>query len=532
MNNNKSFLILSKTLFFAMIYMICISLLHAGSRYEEPFTIPPYDPHNATHLLITPSNGKWRSELLNSSAYQHFYITPGAYHTKINLTASGTRDKRRTLSLYNGNDKHPAALPDTQVADVRLYFKGASYWIVDRMAILDTTLPYVVHIQDNATHNIINRLHAKNYTYGIVILPFCHYNTVQNSYMNHMTHAGRMSDDVAIALASSNIVGTRTEGTKIINNDIRNANDGIQLVVSAALTANDVSYPGTIIDSNRIWMDGDVYTNGDYAVHGYNPNGAYMIGENALDLKTGSDDPKQPILITNNIMWGYQRVDTTPQGSYSGGSGQAIVVHYGVYNMKINNNIVTHSQRALGIAALEEGGPPYSARYGEITHNIFHNLNTVNPEDDRTYGMYIYNSTEVRIANNTFVDIALNSQGQGYFFNYENTTESPFVNNVIINTSGSRSSFGNRVDNNFYYNTHNIRFDETNKHLFSDSKEANMGDYTFAYERFTNHQKYKTLKGVLTTKTSPHATKAGSSIGLDNLMKESKGVSIIMFLLE
>jgi len=527
MNNNKSFLLLYTLLFFT-----CISLLHAGSLYEEPLNIPKYDPTNPTHLLITPSNAEWRSEVLNNPKYQHFYIKPGKYHSKINLTTSGTPQNRRTLSLLNGNNTHPAALPQREVADVRLYFEGASYWTLDRMAVLDTTLSYVLRFQERATHNIINRLHVKNYTYGIVIYPFCHYNTIQNSYMNHMTHAGRMSDDVAIALASSNVIGTRTVGTKILNNDIRNANDGIQLVVSSALTANDVSYPGTIIDSNRIWMDGDVYTKGNYATAGYNPNGEYMIGENALDLKTGSDDPKQPILITNNIMWGYQRVDTTPQGSYSGGSGQAIVVHYGVYHTKISNNIVTHSQRALGIAALEEDGPAYSARYCEISNNIFHKLNTINPEDDRTYGVFIYNSKEVRIANNTFVDIALNTQGKGYFFNYNNTTASPFVNNVMINVAGSRSSYGNKVDNNFYYNTHTIRLNGTDAHLFSNSSEANMGDYTFTYERFTTHPKHKTLTGVITTPTSPHYSTAGSTITEEAPKKQHKRPSIIMFLLE
>ncbi len=527
MKDHKSFL-LYKILLYTII---SVSLLHANTPYEEKVVIPTYDPSNPEHLLITPSNGNWRSDVLNNPVYQHFYIKPGRYHTKINLTASGTKNSRRTLSLYNKNNLHPAALPDSQVADVRLYFKGASYWTLDRMAVLNTALSYALKFYEKATHNIINRLHIKHYIYGIVINPFCHHNTIQNSYMNHMTHAGRMSDDVAIALASSNVVGTRTQGTKIINNDIRNANDGIQLVVSAALRANEVAYPGTVIDSNRIWMDGEVYTKGNYAAEGYESNGEYMIGENALDLKTGSDDPTQPVVITNNIMWGYQRVDTTANSSYSGGSGQAIVVHYGVYHTKINNNIVTHSQRALGIADLEEGGPAYSARNFEIRNNIFHKLNTVNPEDDRTYGVFVYNSKEVVIAHNTFVDIALNSQGKGYFFNYNNTTESPFTENVVINASGTRSSMGNRVANNFYYNAQHIRFEGTNEQLFANSNTANMSDYTFAYERFTTHPKHKILRGILTTEASPHYMQAGSNIGLSS-RQSSYGSIIITFLLE
>ncbi len=454
----------------------------------------------------------WTSSVLNDPNYKHFYVEPGRYATKINLTASGSKNSRRTISLYNGNDTHPAALSVSMVADVRIYFKGGSYWSVDRMAILDTELSYIIAFASKSAHNIINRLHAKNYSYGIVILPFCNYNTIQNSYINHMTHKGRMSDNVGIAIASNRIKGARTEGTKIINNDIRNANDGIQLVVSSGLTANDVTYPDTVIDSNRIWMDGDVYTDGNYSTNGYSPDGHYMIGENALDLKTGSDDLNRPVIITNNIMWGYQRVDQTPGGSYSGGSGQAIVVHYGVYHTKLNSNIVAFSQRALGIAALENGGPPHSSRYFEIKNNIFYKLNTINPEDDKTYAMYIYNSKDVSIENNTFVDVAANSRGSGYVVNFDKTTHSSFANNLLINTIGTRDSFGNSVEHNFLYSVQRYNFDGVQDVSFTDSSSAKMGDLVFEYERFTTRVKSKTMYGVVSSTQSPHYHKAGSSL--------------------
>jgi|GEM_PF-1200480 len=490
---------------FSLMFLLATALFGA-SQYEEKVVIPKYNPNDPTHVLITPSNGNWNRYVLNDPNKKHFYVKPGKYPTKINLTRSGTKESRRTLSLYNGNDTHPAALPMNQVADVRFYFDGASYWTIDRMANFNETLFGSIVFLKKAVHNIINRIYIKNYSFGIIIHPFCHYNTIQNSYLDHMTHAGRMADNVGIALANNRIKGTRTEGTKIINNDIRNANDGIQLVVSSNTT--DVQYPNTIIDSNRIWMDGDIYTNGDYAVNGYNQNGKYMIGENAMDLKTGSNDPAKPVIVINNIIWGYQRADKTGGGFFSGGSGTAVVLHYGVYNIKINDNIIADSQRALAISALGQG-IPYSAKNLEFKNNILYNLNTINPTDDPTYACFIYNSDKIDIQNNTFVNIPTNTNGSGYFFRFQNTINSIFSKNLAINSYGTSAKENNRISSNYYYSSIE-RFEGSNEHHFNTADQAKMTDYTFIYERFTTHPKQKTLKGIVTTKNSPHYSKAGA----------------------
>jgi hypothetical protein len=39
-----------------------------------------------------------------------------------------------------------------------------------------------------------------------------------------------------------------------------------------------------------------------------------------------------------------------------------------------------------------------------------------------------------------------------------------------------------------------------------------MKDYTFTYQRFTAKPKQKIIKGIVTTKASPHYGKAGSSL--------------------
>ncbi len=476
--------------------------LFGASKYEERVVIPKYNPNDPTHVLITPSNGKWNRYVLNDPNKKHFYVKPGKYHTRINLTRSGTKNSRRTMSLYNGNNKHPASLPANQVADVRLYFKGASYWVFDRLVSLNDTSLNNFGFSNRASHNILNRFHLKNYFQGLRIKPFCSFNTIQNSYFDHMTHAGRMDDNVAIALLHNNIRGAVTEGTKIIKNDIRNANDGIQLVVAGNLTPLDISFPNTVIDSNNIWMDGDVYTNGKYTTSGYNKSGQYMIGENAIDLKGGSLNASKPVRITNNRLWGYQRGDKSINGYLTSGPGTPMVIHRkDNQNIRIEQNIIFDSERTIGMIDVEDC---------QIVNNIFTQINKINPENEHTYGLFVYRSKNVKIEKNTFANIYANAQGGGYFFNYNKTINSPFIHNVVISSPGTRSNYGNTVNDNYFYNTRNVHFNGTNDHIFSTQSAAKMTDYTFIYERFTAHPKHKTLKGVITTKNSPHYGKAGA----------------------
>jgi len=473
--------------------------LSAASQYTEKVVIPQYNPNNPTHVLITPSNGKWNRYVLNNPNYKHFYLKPGKYLTKINLTASGTKSNRRTLSLLNGNNTHPAALPVSQVADVRLNLIGASYWTLDRLSNINDTNRPSFYLHNGAVHNIINRLYIKNFYYGIIITNLSHNNTIQNSYFDHMTHAGRYNDNVGIAIYSDKRVNGRIFNTHIVNNDIRNSGDGIQLVERS--TGGNSDYQGTIIDSNRIWFDGDAYTNGNYKVDGYSKNGKYMIGENAIDLKGSSNNPKNPVVISNNIMWGYLQRDKTVGGSFSADSGKAVTAGVGIKkNVRFNNNIIFNSQRAIAVS---------SAINWEVKNNIFLDMNLINPLNDATFAVYFYKSKAIKVENNLFKNIPQNSIRGGYLFRFDkNTQNSTFVKNVIIDAKGTSPSYENRMGNNFLYNS-KINYQGLKDTI---ANNPNMKNFIFYYERFTKNPKKKVLKGIVTTSKSPHYNKAGSTI--------------------
>ena len=521
MNNNKYFFTFFKIMLFGFFYVTGVVLLQAQSHYEERVIIPKYNPNDPTHVLITPNNGKWNRYVLNDPNNKHFYVKPGKYHTRVNLTASGTKKSRRTMSLYNGNNIHPASLPLHQVADIRLNLMGADYWILDRLSNINDTKRPSFFLHNGATNNIINRLYVKDYYDAIIITNLSHNNTIQNSYFDHMTHEGRKNDNVAIAVYSDKHVKGRIFNTHIVNNDIRNANDGIQLVIRSVGDDND--YQGTVIDNNNIWFDGDAYTNGDYAVNGYNQKGQYMVGENAIDLKAGSYNPANPIKITNNRMWGYLQRDETVGGSFSTGQGKIISVHYGVRNVKFNSNILFNSQVAFAVG---------EAIDWEVKNNIIANMNTINPLDSTTYAAYFYKSQSVKIENNIFKNIPQSSTSGGYLFRFDaKTKNSTFRKNMIINAKGTSPDYGNIMGENYLYQS-KVNYSGKNINMARTDVET-MEDFVFLYERFTSKPKKQVLKGVLVPKNSRYYGKAGSVIGSVSHVQPHKHYSgIIMFLLE
>lgn len=486
----------------------------ASNPYLEPINIPTYDSSDPSHLLITVANKKWTSTNLNNPSYKHFYVESGSYSgTTITLTADGTSSESRTISLYNGNNIHPASLNETQQANVRLKWDNADYWTIDRLSFLsyqdETDIRW---LDNNSNHNILNRINLKDYYYGIIITGSSSYNSIQNSYIDHMTHAGRLSDNVGIALqswgASSNSP-VYSFHNKIINNDIRNAGDGIQLVRKQGQEENSF-YDGTIIDSNRIWNDSDVYTNGDYANNGYNPNGQYQIGENAMDFKQGSADPTNPVIVSNNKMWGYQEGDSTAGGSQSGGSGAAVPLHFEAQNIKFNKNIIFDSMDGFASSGVFSG-QTYAIKNCEFTNNVMYHMYYINPVSRREYPHFFYEGQNIKYEHNSIIDINAGVNG-GYWFRLEDSGAGmTFKNNLMIDVNGGTSANnGATVDNNYYYNT-DSKFPTTGTNVIDPDYKA-MGDYTFKYEIFTTSPKSKTLIGIVSTLDSPHYGVAGSSI--------------------
>lgn len=471
------------------------------SEYLEPINIPTYDNSNPTHLLITVANNKWTSANLNNPSYKHFYVEPGNYSsTIITLTADGTSSDRRSISLQGGGDTHPASLAEGSQANIRIKFNGASYWDIDRMSNINQTgTTDVTWFSGGSSYNVINRFHYKNFYSGIIIGASLttpnDYNTIQNSYLNGMTDAGRESDNPGIAFANNSLSGLRTVGTKIINNDIKNTNDGIQLIRSFS-KPKDVGFDGTIIDSNRIWVDNTLYYDNRIGSGGVlDSNGMYALSENAIDLKAGSQDSSNPIIMTNNIMWGFRK------NAKDGDPGSVMGLMYGVTNVHIENNIFFDAER--GLAINDQGGESWAAQDVLIKNNIFYQTNKTLGDP---YCNYTYVSDSIHWEYNSFIDT---SGGYGIIFMTSTGTTS-YDNNLAINAGNMRHYSGDlTASNNYYYNTTNTINGAGD---IRETSASNMTDFSFEYDRFTMSIKSKTLAGIISTTYSPHSGVAGSSI--------------------
>ena len=473
--------------------------------YLETITYPAYDSNNPDHFLIQSTTD---FDNINGTAH-YYYIMPGDYTSlgRVNITASGTVDEKRYIILgteaYSDVTTHPGKLLESEQAFIQLEFDGASYWVVDRISMRGARDAYIgsLEMKNGSQHNILNRMNVYDFDLGLYIWHNSYYTTIQKCWIHDQTLYGRKSDRPAIYFTTNNQgEGTKTFNCKIIENDIRNTNDGVMLVRSTGAGGwpdllNDVRYDGTIIDNNNIWITPDIYTD---CSGNLTTDGPCSYSENAIDLKAGSEDANNPIIVTNNRMWGYRKSDTTDSGL--GGSGKAITIHYHVPNTIIENNFIADGHYGIGIADNKEFD--YVLGPGcKLNYNVFYNLGAPEsiPPDGDSYSLYCYLSDSVELSGNIMVD-----SPNSFHFAFSDTTNTTFSKNILINMGNAASSAGtNTVDNNYYYNT-NPMDSATNSHIYANGSDANMNDYTFEYERYTNNPKTKTLIGVVTTENSPH----------------------------
>lgn len=273
--------------------------------YLEPVNIPAYDSSNSEHCLI-PDDGPWSAATLNNAACTHFYVSPGHYPGRPELTTSGTSLKRRTISPYGMSEDHPAKVSDSLQVKVALLFSGASYWTVHKLSsnqevYHDVGEEGTIALGDFSTNNVIDSLYAKD---GFIFAGFgeeANSNTIQNCYCDGV-HPNMLALDVSFVF-----IGRRwpshdwsCKDNKIINNEFRNFT-ALRLT-SAPDSTHQKNFEGTIVDSNTLWYDGEVYCDAD---GNQDPSGDYSFAETRGSVtKEASHNPNNPVIFSNNILWG------------------------------------------------------------------------------------------------------------------------------------------------------------------------------------------------------------------------------------
>lgn len=443
-----------------------------SNPYLEPINLPTCNAGDPEVQFIS-SNTDWGT--INDSSKRIFCVKPGNYGS-VTLTADGTPNARRYILLDNGNNAHPASLSDSQQANVQINLSGANYWTIDRMSTLNTTASIAMNIKGQSQYNIINRMHIKNFnTYAITIYHRSDNNTIQNSRIAEQSLAGRKADGVGIFF--QNDINWQNDtyiyNTKIVQNEFKNISDSIQLIRRwkdwAASIPVPTGYDGTIIDSNHIYITPDIYTNGSGTP---TTNGNYAYAENAIDLKAGSDDANNKIIITNNYIWGYRVSDKT--GSSLSSWGDAITIHYGVENLTIENNYIFDSARAIG--AGDSKGFAYGLSDSSISNNILWDI--------IDFDLVLWDSNNLTVEGNII-------HGAKNWASFNAFTNSTLNNNVVINAGGMTGSLGSgsTISNTFNY---------------ANAVDANQENLTFSTDKYTATPRNIILNGAAPTTASPY----------------------------
>lgn len=437
--------------------------------YLEPVNLPKCDANNPEVQFIK-SNADWSK--INYSSKRIFCVSPGDYKSlgSIKLTQSGTESKRRYIILNNGNDLHPGKLGVNDVAQYDLEFDNASYWTVDRMTCFDRASRNV-EFKNVSTHNILNRMYQKNYLVAVWIYSGNHYNTIQNSRFDSMTLSSFANDLSTIQIVDYNHIH-HVHGTKVINNEFINAKPGRL----NRYTGQDCQFNGTVVDSNTVEYTKKVRTdcNGNL-----NENGECMAGESSgFSAKYGSVDPDNPVIFSNNKIWGGRIADPTLENL----SGAAIgfILYVGAPNVHVLNNVIFDGE--AGITLGDRYDKPHGTEHIEVTGNLIVDCGS-RPHAPWTNSLTITQAYYANIHDNTII----NPRGVG--LKVKNNDEGCYVgNNTIVNPSNEMITSPNKYP---------VAGFDTNIEYATAAEGKYTEDYSFVTDKFTNNPRTITLHNVI-----------------------------------
>ncbi len=457
---------------------------------SEHVTIPEFE-RTDTNVQIIETEADFRNTI-NDPDKNIFLIKPGIDYTPspyypynpsnnqrvagnenspIEITASGTAGQRRYILLDNGNETPPAALPKTQLARYRLKMINANYWYIDRMAYWKEINPWgKMLVLINSSNNVIHMPLLEDTQTGIDLRDNSSNNIIQfmRAQKTQWSVDERVLYDAAAVQTTHDVDIEDSINNKLVHSELMNYVDGFQVVrgYGAYTPSAQINAEGTLIWDNDIYITSMLYTNGDGV---QDANGNRAFAENAIDLKTGSLNPSNPIVIRHNRLWGYRSADNTY--SHLSDTGNAIVAHYDVGYIEFEDNMIFDSE--YGMVAGSPLGDGRPLRDSMIRNNVIHDIGScaiaftgslnadlgiydsaTNVTVDNNFfaktgdNVYrIYNANGLTIENNTFADSPDMYFADFAYFPKHTSNDVTVTDNIFYNMTGTVPSYATASGN-------------------------------------------------------------------------------------
>jgi hypothetical protein len=177
---------------------------------------------------------------------------------------------------------------------------------------------------------------------------------------------------------------------RIVHNIISDQTDGIGLPKDGDGSGLFGDIAGTVIAGNKIYATEDVRL----LIDGVEMN----CMEDGIDVKNGSYDPENPVLITENLIM-YQRPAYKPCGG-TGGAGKGINIQYDAQNLIVKGNIIFDC--AVGIDVLP-GKDPFTVDNIAIFNNAIVDTKPVGGDKPEATGYAIRMTAPGFVGYNTII---------------------------------------------------------------------------------------------------------------------------------
>jgi hypothetical protein len=296
-------------------------------------------------------------------------VAPGNYYAAnaILLTSDGTSAAPRWLRYYKpgaDNNTNPYHFAESDKAIIQqLDMTGADYWIIDGITIDSEDLPWTTDNSINdSDYNVFNRLECRDNTRCLRFTNGSSYNVIQHCTLYDQDY----TDGVMIGLQGSGALPD-PKYNRIVSNECWNASDCVQLIKT---TSTDIdSFEGTVIYDNDFYQVPSRYTD---CAGNLTPTGPCAFSENAIDIKAASSNAAAPVIVAHNRLWGYRLSDPTLASLAD--YGNAVVDHWGIYNLRFEGNIVWDSTRLYlqGTQKIENVNYSHNLFYAPATPSAFY----------------------------------------------------------------------------------------------------------------------------------------------------------------